>query len=98
MVILVNALIDAAVSEDDGAIVFKRLREALETHEIVTLSFSGLKTATTSFVNTAFVPLLDSFTFSEIKLRVKVIESTRQINHMIKWRLETEAKASSQAS
>ena len=98
MVILVNALIDAAVSEDDGAIVFKRLREALETHEIVTLSFSGLKTATTSFVNTAFVPLLDSYTFSEIKLRVKVIESTRQINHMIKWRLETEAKVSSQAS
>ena len=98
MVILVNALIDAAVSEEDGAIVFKRLREALETHEIVTLSFSGLKTATTSFVNTAFVPLLDSYTFSEIKLRVKVIESTRQINHMIKWRLETEAKVSSQAS
>jgi hypothetical protein len=56
--------------------------------DAVTLSFSGLKTASTSFVNTAFVPLLDVMPFDEIKRRLKIIDSTRQINHMIKWRLE----------
>jgi hypothetical protein len=96
MVILVNDLVEVAVGEDDGTIVFDALRTALSNHDMVTLSFAGIKTATTSFVNTAFVPLLDQMPFGDIKRRIQVVDSTRQINHMIKWRLETEAKAQTQ--
>jgi Mg/Co/Ni transporter MgtE len=91
MVIQVNTLIAAAVTEADGAAVFAELSRELQRQDVVTLSFSGLKTASTSFVNTAFVPLLDLMPFQDIKRRLKVVESTRQINHMIKWRLEAVA-------
>ena len=92
MVIQVNSLVSQAASEDDGSAVFAELSQALDREDIVTLSFAGLKTASTSFVNTAFVPLIDLMSFDEIKRRLKIIESSRQINHMIKWRLEAEAK------
>jgi STAS-like domain of unknown function (DUF4325) len=97
MVIQVNTLIAAAVTEADGTAVFAELSKALRQQDIVTLSFTGLKTASTSFVNTAFVPLLDLMSFEEIKRRLKVVESTRQINHMIKWRLEALANIVSAA-
>jgi hypothetical protein len=36
--------------------------------------------ATPSFVNASFVALLDDSSFEEIKRRIKVVKSTRQIN------------------
>jgi pantothenate kinase-related protein Tda10 len=93
MVIQVNSLVSVAITEADGAAVFSELKQALAQAEIATVSFAGIKTASTSFVNTAFAPLLDLMSFEDIKRRVRVVESTRQINHMIKWRLEAEARA-----
>jgi STAS-like domain of unknown function (DUF4325) len=97
MVIQVNTLIAAAITEADGAAVYSELSKTLECQDVITLSFSGLKTASTSFVNTAFVPLLDVMSFDEIKQRLRIIESTRQINHIIKWRLEAAANIVSAA-
>jgi hypothetical protein len=91
MVIQVNTLIATAITETDGDTVFAQLNRELECQDVVTLSFFGLKTASTSFVNTAFVPLLDLMSFGEIKRRLRIVESTRQINHVIKWRLEAAA-------
>lgn len=48
-------------------------------------------TATSSFVNAAFVPLLDFVSFVELKRRIKVVDSNRQINEMIRTRMEREA-------
>ena len=58
---------------------------------IVTVSFDGVKTATSSFVNVAFVQLLSSYSFQDIKSRLRVVDLTRQINDMIKSRMEREA-------
>jgi len=41
---------------------------------------------TSSFVHAAFVALLDHFPYAEVKARLRVIESTRQINDVIKTR------------
>jgi hypothetical protein len=41
----------------------------------------------------AFVALLDHFPYAEVKARLRVIESTRQINDVIKTRLDRSSKA-----
>jgi hypothetical protein len=43
-------------------------------------------------VNSCFVPLLGGLSFAEIKRRLKITASTRQINEMIKSRLAREAE------
>jgi STAS-like domain of unknown function (DUF4325) len=94
MVIQVRSLVTFVITEADGAAVFIALSNVLTHSENAIASFAGIKTASTSFVNMAFARLLDLMSFEDIKRRVRVIDSTRQINHLIKWRLEAEAKAS----
>jgi hypothetical protein len=46
-----------------------------------------------SFVNTSFLKLLEDWTLDELKRRIRVVNSTRQINDMIKSRLERASMA-----
>jgi STAS-like domain of unknown function (DUF4325) len=59
----------------------------------VTVSFDGLNIAASSFVAAAFLPLLQEHSLDDLKRRLRVIDSTRQINQMIKSRLQREAAA-----
>ncbi len=90
MVIVVRDVSKGADTAAQGQILYSRLHEVLKTGTAIVLSFSGIKTATSSFVNTAFVPLLVEHTLDSLKKRLKIVESTRQINDMIKTRLERE--------
>jgi hypothetical protein len=92
MVIRILDVVSGADTADQGDRAFNLLHKALSKKNTeVTVSFDGVKTATSSFVNVAFVQLLDSFSFSDIKARLRVVDSTRQINDMIKSRMEREA-------
>ncbi len=91
MVIYVREIAVAADTAKQGELLFKRITAALADEDTVILSFTGIDTATSSFVNAAFVQLLDRMTFDALKRRIKVVDSTRQINEMIKRRLEREA-------
>jgi hypothetical protein len=75
------------------ALVYDRLKAALANSASVTVSFDGLNIATSSFVAAAFLPLLQQYSFDDLKRRLRVIGSTRQINQMIKLRLKREATA-----
>jgi hypothetical protein len=93
MVIKVLDLAPSATTTEDGRAVFGVICAALVADRItrVEVSFSGVNIATSSFVNTAFVPLLDLAPLDELKKRVRVVHSNRQINDMIKTRLERES-------
>jgi hypothetical protein len=91
MVIRILDLVSGADTATQGSVVFVRVRDALAGNNSVTVSFGGVKTATSSFVNAAFVQLLDAMTFSDVKARLRVVDSTRQINDMIKTRMERTA-------
>lgn len=93
MVIYVREITVAADTAKQGEALFKRLKPIFANNEVViTLSFDGIDTATSSFVNAGFVQLLSIMSFDEIKRRLKVVNSTRQINEMIKRRLSHEAE------
>jgi hypothetical protein len=95
MVIRILDIVQSADTGDQGATVFTRLRQELDANAKVTLSFDGVKTATSSFVNVAFVQLLSMFSLTDIKSRVRIVDSTRQINDMIRMRMEREGAAES---
>jgi hypothetical protein len=93
MVIYVHSLVPGADTADQGIHLFPYIRDALKAERQVVISFKGIQTATSSFVKTAFVVLLKDMSFDDLKSRVRIVDSTRQINHMIKARLEREALA-----
>ncbi len=92
MVIRVRDIATAADTNEQGSAVHARLVEALARQENVIVSFDGIATATSSFVNACFVDLLSSLSFEDIKRRVRVVQATRQIAAMIKLRLSSAAK------
>ena len=91
MVIRVADIVPGANTADQGGRVFEILRRTLHSPGTVTISFDGIQTATSSFVNTAFVALLDDFSYEDLRSRLRVTNSTRQINDMIKTRLDRSA-------
>jgi hypothetical protein len=95
MVIRVVDFAPAADTADHGSAVFDPLHAALigrEDQQII-VSFEGVQTATSSFVNVAFVQLLSTHSLAELKSRLRIVNSTRQINDMIRTRLEREGAA-----
>ncbi|MHB2207761.1 STAS-like domain-containing protein [Methylobacterium sp. CM6257] len=91
MVVRILDATPAADTNGQGEAVLARLLAALNRAEVITVSFEGVTNVTSSFVNAALVPLLETISFGEIKRRVRIIDSNRQINDMIKRRLEREA-------
>jgi hypothetical protein len=91
MVIRILDIVPGANTHEQGARVFDALQKALRNPGPEVVSFDGVQTATSSFVHSAFVALLDHFSYRDLKARLRVIDSTRQINDMIKTRLERSA-------
>jgi hypothetical protein len=58
--------------------------------EDVTVSFEGFDSVTSSFVNSAFIALLDSLDFDQVRARLQFADSKRQINEMIRSRFAFE--------
>lgn len=82
----VARVVAAADTNEQGEVVFNVLLGELQRGTVI-LSFEGIKTATTSFVNSGFVPLLDSLSIEDIKQNLRIVESTKQINDLIRARL-----------
>lgn len=88
----VKSLINYAATNEHGDVIFTNLVKALKKEHLVTVNFEGITNTTTSFVNSAFIPLLEFFTFEDIKKKLKIVKSNRQINESIKNGLEFESK------
>jgi hypothetical protein len=97
MVINVLDLVPHCYTWADGEIVGRAIHRALSKKEKVTVSFAGVEDVPTSFVNAAFVKLLEDFDYALIREKLAVVNSTRQINDMIKRRLDFEARRAASA-
>lgn len=92
MVIKVRSIVPACDTNAHGDAVRVAILRALKTATAVDVSFAGVTAATTSFVNSAFVDLLQVMSLADIKARIRIAHSTRQINDMIRTRLTREAQ------
>lgn len=76
-----------ADTQTQGDLVYGHLVKAFAAPGQVIVSFDGIDIVTSSFLNVTFSKLLATVSFDEIKARLKVIKSTRQINTMLRRRL-----------
>lgn len=90
-VIQVKTISEQHTTNEDGLKLKQAILNSLAVDECVTVSFEGVPHVNTSYVNTAFVELLSDYEIGEIKRRVKIVKSTKQINTVIKERLEFES-------
>jgi hypothetical protein len=84
-------------SYKDGEVIFRLISERMHAGEGTVLSFAGIKSIPSAFVNAALVKLLEEFKFEEIQSRLRIVDSTRQINRLIKDRFSfaTESRVAS---
>lgn len=85
--IQVKAHIPYCDTNEQGEKIFDLINRAFAGGQDVTLSFEGIEDTTTSFINSAFVQLLDRYSLQVIKSRLRIVRSTRQINSLIRDRM-----------
>lgn len=90
MVIRALDIVRQCYTQDDGMKVFNEILPRLKQGERVELSFEGVETVPSSFINTALIHLLDVVTFDTIKSNLRFVDTTRQINDMIRSRFNFE--------
>jgi hypothetical protein len=96
MVIKVLDVAGDCQSWASGDTLHKALQVAFRDGDAeVVVSFEGVDDVPSAFVNAAFLPLLDTWDFETIRRRLRIVNSTRQINDMVKRRLTFEASARS---
>ncbi|UYT10740.1 STAS-like domain-containing protein [Lactococcus garvieae] len=83
---------DFSNNNASGEILFQQIKNLFENQESVVVSFQGISDISSSFVNSAFIDLLNEYDFDYIRKNLKFINSTKQINSLIKDRFTFEVK------
>lgn len=78
------------MSNDDGDILFNKILSTLKDNKDVLVDLDGVPGLNTSFINSAFIQLLDHFSFWEIQKRLGFINGNKQIYNLVKSRFHKE--------
>ena len=84
--------LDSFYTNDDGDILFRILKENLNDGNKVDVSFEGIHGLNSSFVNSAFIRLLECYSFDFIKMNIRFVDTNKQINQLISSRFRFETK------
>lgn len=90
MVLIIRDYITGANTNEDGDIIFNLISRSIMNGVHVTLSFRGITSVSSSFLNSAFVPLFEFVSVDNVKRRLKIIDSNKFINGMIVNRFKQE--------
>lgn len=87
-------VLDSYYTNDDGDKLFAIIINKLSSGNSVEVSFEGIDSVNSSFVNSAFIRLLDSYTFDEVRKKLSFTNTNRQINLLIlnRFKFEVEKK------
>ena len=74
----------------DGDIIHDLIVDEFQKGEKVKVSFEGMDSVSTSFVNSAFITVLEKYGFEKIKSNLGFVNSTKAINDAIRKRFQFE--------
>lgn len=80
-------------TNDSGNDLYLIIRKYFEKDEKVVVSFEGISEINSSFVNSAFVQLLETYSLNFIMEHLSFKYSNKQINHLILSRFKFESKS-----
>lgn len=86
MVIRILDYVNQCYTQEDGQKIYSVILPYLEKETTIELSFDGVEYVPSSFVNTAFIALLEKFSFQTIRSYLIFVDTTKQINEMIRDR------------
>lgn len=84
--------VEQCYNANDGQIIHDVIEKRWHQNDKVTLSFDGVDAVPSSFVNVALISFLDNHDFEEIKRKLRFVNTSSQINEMIRSRFSFEAK------
>ncbi len=87
MVIRVLDFVKECATYADGEVIFKLIAPSIKNGEDVVLSFDGVDAVPSAFINASIVRLVEVVDLDQIRLHLKVANSTKQINELIKSRI-----------
>jgi hypothetical protein len=90
MVIRTLDYVRQCYTQEDGQKIYAIILPYLEKKAKVQISFEGVEFIPSSFVNTALIALLDKVPFQTIKECLSFVNTTKQINEMIRDRFSFE--------
>ena len=90
MVINIANHVNHCYSNSDGDIIFDLIMQEMKRGRKITLSFQEIDGVSSSFVNSAFIALLECFDFDFVRSHLSFANSTKQINEMIRKRFSHE--------
>ncbi len=94
VIIKVKDYTENCYSNDDGQKIFQAIKSLLDKNEKVEIDFNGINIASSSFINSAFIDLLEYFTFDFIKSHLNFQNTSQKINELIKKRFKFESSRS----
>ncbi|SRR5260221_10883474 len=86
MVIRILDHIKTYSSYDDGEIIYRLIAKEFDAGRDAEVSFDGIKSISSAFANSALIRLVEKYPFEQIKSRLHIVDSTRQINRLVRDR------------
>lgn len=77
-------------TNNDGQVIKEQILKEIQNNDNVVVSFEGVDSVSSSFLNTALIDLLEIYSFNEIKQKIKFSNSSKSINDAIKRRFSFE--------
>jgi hypothetical protein len=90
MGIMIKDFVHACHTNQEGDLIFNQIAPLIFKNQSVTLSFKGINSVTSSFINSAFIPLMETVSYDHIKKYLRIIDSNKFINDTIVNRLKQE--------
>lgn len=84
MVIIALDHVQHCFSQADGAVIHDLIAPHIAAGQSLTLSFTGVEDVTSSFVNSALVPLVEKHGAPFVKSRLQIVRATSQVADTIK--------------
>jgi hypothetical protein len=81
-------LVETASTYEDGEVVFQKLLDEIDAGHRVAVSFEGIRSVPSAFINAALLKLLETHTYQEIQTALEIRHSTRQINELVRSRFD----------
>lgn len=86
MVIRILDHVETASTYEDGEAIYRLIREPIAAGRAVTVSFDGVLAVPSAFVNAAFVRLVESVPIDRVRACLRITDSTRSINDLVRSR------------
>lgn len=84
VVVELKKVVRSHVTNEDGNLLFNRIHSEMAKGNKVIVDMMGVPGLNTSFVNSAFIQLLEHYSYSTIKDRLGLRHTNKQINNIIR--------------